>query len=332
MFALIGCLSLPAARGGSGVLVIPVPEDLIAFAAIRPLLTPKKVSEVHVTGVGDAVLGMNLALRLAEVGERRRGISDALGLLLRMLPWAKQQKSRAWTLEAGVITDDRLDAYEQVIQELPSRIRETDGDDDDGESEGFFVATSAFRGFVTDNLAQGRPWYSGFSTADTGGKRPRYIHYFRDRDGGLGALYPEEKKGIIVMAEYLERAERLLVESVHIALRGRFAQIAEESSDTPATMRNRFKNERERLRLAFAGAKTPDQIRGALADLWSRGGTNRELQASWRDVLPLLKPECWQVARDLALIALASYQSASQLGEGGDDENQPAGGGGGSSR
>ncbi len=192
---------------------------------------------------------------------------------------------------------------------LPSKVRGTNDGADEGEQDGdgFFVATSAFRGFVTDNLAQNRRWFTGFATADTGGKRPRYIHYFRDREGGLGALYPEEKKGIVAMTEYLERAEQVLVTSVHIALRGRFAQIAKEAKESPATMKNRFKGERERLRLAFAGAKTPDQIRGALADLWSRGGANKELQESWREVVPLLRPERWQVARDLALVALASY-------------------------
>jgi CRISPR-associated protein Cas8a1/Csx13 len=87
-------------------------------------------------------------------------------------------------------------------------------------------------------------------------------------------------------------------------------------------MRNRFRGERERLRLAFAGAKTPDQVRAALADLWSRGGTNRELQASWEQVLPLLRPERWQVARDLALVALASYQGASKDEEAEDAEDE----------
>lgn len=121
------------------------------------------------------------------------------------------------------------------------------------------------------------------------------------------------------MIEYLERAEHLLVTSVHAALRGRFAQIAREAKDAPATMRNRFKGERERLRLSFAGAKTADQIRGALADLWSRGGPNKDLQGNWRELLPLLRPDCWQLSRDLALVALASYQGASRLEEDGED-------------
>jgi CRISPR-associated protein Cas8a1/Csx13 len=85
-------------------------------------------------------------------------------------------------------------------------------------------------------------------------------------------------------------------------------RIADETRDNPATRNNRMDTERERLRLSFAGAKTPEQVRAALAELWSRAGTNRELQAHWQDILPLLRPEHWRTARDLALVALASYQ------------------------
>ena len=66
--------------------------------------------------------------------------------------------------------------------------------------------------------------------------------------------------------------------------------------------------EYERQRLAFAGAKTADALRHALADLWSRAGSNRELQKAWPHVLPLLSNEKWRLAQDLALLALASYQ------------------------
>lgn len=109
------------------------------------------------------------------------------------------------------------------------------------------------------------------------------------------------------MLPHLEEAERMLVESVHVALRQRFGAIADENKGNPVAMRNRMNGERERWRLAFAGAKTADQVRGTLADLWSRAGPNRALQAHWKDVLPLLRAEHWRAARDLALVALASY-------------------------
>jgi CRISPR-associated protein Cas8a1/Csx13 len=73
-------------------------------------------------------------------------------------------------------------------------------------------------------------------------------------------------------------------------------------------MRNRFGGEYDKWRLAFAGAKTPDQFRKALCDLFSRAGNNAVLKQSWQDILPMLRANNWQHARDLALIGLCSYQ------------------------
>jgi CRISPR-associated protein Cas8a1/Csx13 len=323
LFALIGCISLPLAHGG-GALVIPHVTDLVAFAITRPRLNPRRVAEAHVTGLGDAVLGMNLALRLDDVAKQHGGVSGADGLLLRPLPWATQQKSRASTLSLDRIDDARLDIYDAVCRTLPARIRESADQDEDDQADGFFVATSALRGFVTDNLAEHRSWYAGFATATTGGKKPRFIHCYRDMGakGDLGALYPEDKKGLITMLDNLEHAEQTLVRSVHIALRQRFAQIADQRAQSipSATIKKRWQDERDRLRFAFSGAKTSEQIRAALADLWSRAGSNRELRNGWEQVLPLLRSDRWQAARDLALVALASYQRQNAESEG-EEEN-----------
>jgi len=58
---------------------------------------------------------------------------------------------------------------------------------------------------------------------------------------------------------------------------------------------------------------TQEAVRAALASLWSLAGPNQELRDSWQQIVPLLRPKHWQTARDLALVALASYRSASPL-------------------
>ena len=99
-----------------------------------------------------------------------------------------------------------------------------------------------------------------------------------------------------------------LVKAVHHALRGRYGQIAGETANQKAAMQNRFRGEYDRWRLAFSGAKTADQFRHSICDLFSRVPANKELQANWTDVLPWLDESGWQHARDLSLLALASYQ------------------------
>lgn len=315
IFAIVGCLSFPVAQArGTGALVIPEPSDLVRFARLRPQLTPDTVASAHVAGVSDAVLLVNLALRMDHIARAGHGVAGTHGVTLRPMPWAKQQKSRIATVNLGQVADATLDVYDAAAKALPTRVlakHVDEGSDDDDEDAGYFAVVSALRGFVAENLAAGRRWFHGFATATTNEKQPRWLHRYRTTKDKLGALRAEERKGLIEMTKQLEEAEVHLVRSVHIAIRQRFGAIAEETKDVAAaTRKNRFKGERDKWRIAFAGAKTHEQVRGALADLWGRAGSNAELKAHWREVLPLLRQEHWQAARDLALVALASYQGS----------------------
>jgi len=324
-FALVGCLSFEVRPGSMGALVIPEPSDIVEYAVVRPRLTPARPADAYVSSVGDAVLQTELAMKMDELARRHGGIGAMHGVLLKPLPWATQQKSRSRTVSVESVSESRLDLYFRLSRALPARLRTTGAEGDESGEGGYFVATSALRAFAADNLAKGLPWHHGFATATTEGKARRYLHYYRDRDG-LGALYLEEKKGLIVMLDQLDDApdlddaEKALVRSVHEALRQRFGRIYDETKDLPeATRRNRFENERERWRHAFASAKTLDQVRAALANLWSQAGSNRELRASWEKILPLLRPTSWQLTRDLALVALASYQGAGRASDASDE-------------
>jgi CRISPR-associated protein Cas8a1/Csx13 len=112
---------------------------------------------------------------------------------------------------------------------------------------------------------------------------------------------------MIENATWHDPAAEAVVRAVHEAIRQRFGRIADENRDNPVAMKKRWAREYERWRLAFAGAKTADQFRFALTDLWSRAGRNEVLQQSWASVIPLLVESRWKLARDLALLGLASY-------------------------
>lgn len=325
VFALVGCLSFEIPRsGGAGALIVVEPSDLVEYAMTRPMLTPKNLAEAYMSSAGDAALGVHLRLR-AERVRHQPGVLAVHGVTLRATPWASQQKSRISTFSLATARDDALDLYEIVSLTLPTKIlsakAETNGDDDGASEAGFYAATSALRAFVTDNVARGARWFSGFGTATTGGKKPRFLHYYRSPDAkNLGALYPGDRKGLIAMVEYLEESEQVLVRSVHDALRRRLGLISKETKDLPLqTRKNRWNSERDKWRLAFSGSKTPEQIRAALADLWSRAGYVAELQRNWELVLPLLRPATWQIARDLSLVALASYAKTDR-GENGESD------------
>ena len=112
--------------------------------------------------------------------------------------------------------------------------------------------------------------------------------------------------------------EQLVVKAVHEAMRSRYGQIADENKTNPVGMRNRMERFRERLRIALAGAKREADVRFALTDLFSRAGSNAVLRTGWCAVLPVIRRD-WQLARDLGLLALASYAGR----EAGDAKTEP---------
>ena len=119
-----------------------------------------------------------------------------------------------------------------------------------------------------------------------------------------------EKEGLHAMIEKIpwkDEGESTVVRAVHEALRRRYGQIANENKGNPVAMKNRWTGEYDRWRLAFAGAKTPDQFRRSLCDLLSRAGVNSVLQQEWNNLLPMFAESRWQLTRDLALLGLASY-------------------------
>lgn len=293
-FALVGCLALPTGRGSSGVLVIPEVDDLEQFIEVRPAMTPGSGRECQVAGPTDAVLQAQVRLR-AKQFIAENDLPACHAMLFQPTQWSTQQKTRTRATSVPPGREVDLDRFAVALAELPPRLAT-------GRDGAAFWADSVVRPLVADNLARSLPWYSNFTglmlQQDPASRKP-----LRDR-----VRY--EKKGLHAMIEKVssdDEAETAVIHAVHEALRRRFGQIAGETAGSPHTMRNRFTGEYDRWRLAFAGAKTADQLRRALADLFSRGGVNSILQQKWQALLPMLREERWQQTRDLALLGLASY-------------------------
>ena len=82
-----------------------------------------------------------------------------------------------------------------------------------------------------------------------------------------------------------------------------------EGSSFPAQVNREF----VRTRVAFSRCKNCAALRQAITEFWARaGGSIKPLQEGWGEVLILLDERNWQKARDLALLALASYRPATK--------------------
>jgi len=100
-------------------------------------------------------------------------------------------------------------------------------------------------------------------------------------------------------------ADKKFVSAVHSAIRNRYGALAAQATKRGEVIP--FDREFERMRTGLMRVKNARTLRAELADLFARGGLNRTLQESWQQILPLFSGPDWQRARDLALLALASY-------------------------
>lgn len=321
-FALVGCLSLPVNRGVA-VLLVPDVTDLNEFVYDRPAMTPTTATDCQIANAADAAFRAQVRVRrnpwrAAEVRSRVRktvacsGLPGCYAMTFTPTPWASQQKSRVATVYVPLEDDRILDRYDRAAKNLPARIVIRMNKESKGrgkakvtkERRESFRADSIVRPLIAENLALGHKWYSGFIKLMTK-INPATDKPYRDQ-------LQFERKGLHDMITddtmWDDKGERVVVQSVHEAIRGRYAQIADENKSSPASMKNRFSGEYDKWRLAFAGAKTPDQFRKALCDLFSRAGRNSVLQESWNSILPMLRTTNWKHARDLSLLALCSYQ------------------------
>jgi len=301
-FALVGCLALPINRG-SGVLLVPEVADLQVFSKLRPGMTPNSIRGCRITGASDAALQAQVRLAASNL-ILRHNLPGCFAVRFRLTPWASQQKSRVEVTYVPPSGETQLRQFQTALAELPPRIispKIKQPNEDSGAK--CFWADSVVRPLVAENLASGQPWYKDFVNlmrkTDPVTKRP-----IRDRlvfeKGGLHAM--------IGKIPWEDHGESAVVKAVHEALRLRYGRIADENSGNPGTMKNRWRGEYDRWRLAFSGAKTSEQFRHSLCDLFGRAGINKVLRDQWPEVLPMLDADRWQLTRDLALLALASYK------------------------
>jgi CRISPR-associated protein Cas8a1/Csx13 len=308
-FSLIGCLTLSVNRV-TAVLLVPEVRDLLEFAQARRFLTPVTARECHIAGAADAALQAQVRIHTRRTAEEIQ-TPACYAMTCRPTQWNKKQKPRVGTILVPRGSDVVLDRFQRALSWLPVRLvtpqaspsKKTKGSAKGKQKEPFW-SDSIIRPLIAENLALGRPWYSGFIRLMTH-TNPANGKPYRDQlsfeRGGLHAMISDD-------AMWDAAGEATVVRAVHEALRSRYGRIAEENKSNQAAMRNRFSGEYDRWRLAFAGAKTPDQFRKALCDLFSRAGKNSVLQQCWQDVLPMLRSQNWQHARDLALLGLCSYQ------------------------
>jgi len=286
-------------------LVVPDVEDLRDFAEARRALVGGALA-MRAAGPGDAALV--LYGRLHALGLLRRlRVRSCTVMGLGTVAWASQQKTRTQMVTVETPPDMLLERIDLVQRYLPARIRPRD----DGAG---FVDLPAWRQLSTENLAAGRPLWTGLGEAlhdkDLRKKLLSFEH----------ALVKELVKAMMAKDLLGTARQQQFVEACHEAIRRRYAMLHDRITREDLDAKALFDREREQIRTSLGRCKNAATFRGAVIDLWARGGSNSSLRSNWRMMLDFFGEEGWQLGRDLSLLALASYAPRERLTETTDQE------------
>jgi CRISPR-associated protein Cas8a1/Csx13 len=266
--------------------VLPHIQNLATYDDSYKRYLAAPVQRLYADSLGDAALLALSLLRLHTEMLKVLAISSCTVMTFGAIPWSRQKTRTGFRQVAGA-NAAQLNFFSLALDFLDNRAVVKD----DG---GFYVVTSPCRGLIAENIAEGKDWFNGFHQLMASQKLARRVYW--------------ERKGLNEMIgkmEWNHEADRLLVEAVHQALRNRYGALAQRAREKGEVAQ--FGREFERVRTALMRAKNAQTMRAELADLFARAGLNKTLQQRWSELLPLFTGEDWQRARDLALLALASY-------------------------
>ncbi|HAN45889.1 MAG TPA: type I-MYXAN CRISPR-associated Cas8a1/Cmx1 [Cyanobacteria bacterium UBA8156] len=293
LFAPVGCFyfqlqSRLRAQRAQFALIVPEVLDLEGYARYRqrPGLREMGFKDFHASSLGDAGLRFLTLDETAKLASEY-GVPRCRVLTLGTVNWSAQQKTRtdSYLVEPGL----RLaESYYLCRQELPDRMVMAK----DGSRS--VVITSFSREIVAENLVRGRPWYEGFADKVNSDDLFKQLTYER---GGLYKMIRNSK------LEWTER-ERQFVQACHEGISSSYGQLANRTREGEAIPFDKFN---VRFRTSLSRCKNAATFREFMADFWARSGYVPTLRQHWNDLMGLVL-EDWRKARDLALLALASYQ------------------------
>ena len=275
-------------------LVIPEIRDLESYARQRQRSNNWNYQQFLASGYSDAgfrLLTKQAALRTIKQNDFKRCQVITFG----QTQWSRFQKIRK-NVEIVQITNKVIENYRLCDCVASRRHRYFKNRVVEWE-KGNFIAVSIIRELISENLARGFPWWHNFACAVRSKKLFKIVSY--------------EKQGLHQMvknAQWDEQSQILFIKACHQAL----YQIRGKLSSQPTeNIYARYERENERIRSGLIRCQNSEDFRHFMtANFWSKAGNISIFADCWEELMPLTtKPGNWKLARDLALLALASYKN-----------------------
>jgi CRISPR-associated protein Cas8a1/Csx13 len=311
LFAPIGVIYYmlkSRAKGRKARLAMLVPEiqDLKQYAEIRQVFAAQGVLDLTASSASDAALRMITSIEANrasnQFAEFTGGSFICRVITFGIVSWNEKQKSRTYvrSVVSGYLPG--LENYRKADAIFKNRWQRIQAKHDrkgnETEPERYFITTFSAREFIADNIAQGRTWYHDLAT------------YMSSKESCEQLLYErKELYEMIENASYDDESERIFISVCHESWRRRLGKLGKRAATENTSFSSLVKKDAEKLRTALGRSKNAETLRETVVDFWARAGANDALQGEGlTKLLPLFNEKNWRKTRDLALLALISYQ------------------------
>ena len=293
------------AKGRKARLAMVVPEikNLALYAEIRQAFARQGVLELTASSSSDAALRMLSTIEANRASNTFAQFFDGLSvcrvITFGIVSWNEKQKSRTYTHSVLSGHLPGLENYTKAAAIFHNRWQLSK---QDKKHESYFVLGSTAREIISDNIARGEVWYHDLATFMSNKEIRKGLSFER-----------KELNQMVEQASFDDDRKSRFISVCHESWRNRMGKLSDRASKGGGYRRDLIQKEFEKLRTALLRSRNSQTLRRTVVDLWARAGLNDRLQGQGlRELLPLFNEENWRETRDLALLALISYQPKDQ--------------------
>ncbi len=274
--------------GYRSALVIPEIKKLKEWTKRRKNLSGRVYSDFRSSSAGESALRFLLQEKLIEDNYRLR-VDYCEVYQLGKQPWDSSQSYLKQAVYRFTATEKVLDLYESAFQFFKPQVRQNDK----GET---WLSLSKLLPWLCDNLIADKPWYLGF------------FEFQKQNE-----IYEHERKGLVKMTKYLDDLEQIFFDAVQ----GSFRSFLQEQI-LQAEKQHRsldYKQVTDKVINRLQRPSTQQDFAKTIVDFLSRH-RSKATQGVGAEIYQWLhKDNNWRRARDLALLAIASYTGKGKDGK-----------------
>lgn len=313
LFAPVGVIYYLVRSRTSGrkvrlAMLLPEVKDLEQYSEVRSAIASRSSLDMTASSGSDAVLRMITTIEAVRTRDKFAQVTNSSVcrvVTFGIVSWNEKQKSRTYTHTVVSSKLPGLENYRKASAIFPNRLQQVPAKFDSKgkvvESERYFVKPVCIRELIAENIAARKVWYEDLCAFLNNKEVREQVRYER-----------KELNQMVEQATYDQDCERLFISICHDSWRRRLGKIGSRALSENASFQALARKEAERLRTSIARCKNAESLRETVVDFWSRGGPNTSLRGeSLGKLLPMFEESHWKKSRDLALLALISYQPQS---------------------